>query len=411
MNPDRYEIIQPPGGPRIVLASLPHSECAALSFYIPAGSRHEPSHQAGLAHFLEHMSFKGTSRRNARQLNIEAESAGAQINACTSEDHTVYEGRGEAEHLPLLADLLADMVWNSTLPPHELELEREVIGEEITLYRESPSDHIGDLISRALWGKHPLGNPISGTLESIAGITRQALASFRDLHHHRNDLVIAAAGPWQAAELLDTLTPLLPQTWHAPPATPPFHPSQEHPNHIREIRETDQLQLALAWHGPARSSPERHALRLLSLMLGETASSRLFLDLREERGLCYQISSDSSHFEDTGAFEISAGLDPDARAEAIDRILDTLQDFCLHGPQPGELERAKRLAITQSKFAFETTAAHAQWAGEMLLSHPTVPTAREARNRLLAVQDHDVIEAARKIFQNTPPCIAEISPP
>ena len=178
------------------MATVVDSECAALTIHVPAGSRDESGLPAGLAHFVEHMVFKGTERRSARDLSFEIENAGGQINACTSEDQTIYEGRGEAEMLPILAEVLSDMVWHATFPESEIQLEREVIGEEITMYRESPADHIGDLISTALWGDHPLGHPISGSLESIARIDRQSLLEFRDRHHFRKDLVIAAAGPF-----------------------------------------------------------------------------------------------------------------------------------------------------------------------------------------------------------------------
>jgi predicted Zn-dependent peptidase len=141
-----YQWQRIPNGPRLAVATLMDSECAALTIHVPAGSRDEAGLPAGLAHFVEHRVFKGTNRRTARDLSFEIENAGGQINACTSEDQTVYEGRGEAEMLPILVDVLADMVWHATFPEAEIALEREVIGEEITMYREAPSDHIGDLI-------------------------------------------------------------------------------------------------------------------------------------------------------------------------------------------------------------------------------------------------------------------------
>jgi predicted Zn-dependent peptidase len=191
-----YEWRQLPNGPRLAVATLAESECAALSIYIPAGSRDETDFPPGLAHFVEHMVFKGTKRRSARELSFEIENAGGQLNACTSEDQTVYEGRGEADLMPVLADVLSDMVWHATFPESEIGLEREVIGEEITMYKESPADHIGDLISNALWDIHPLGNSVSGSLESIAEIDRETLVKFSKRHHFRSDIVIAAAGPF-----------------------------------------------------------------------------------------------------------------------------------------------------------------------------------------------------------------------
>ena len=405
-----YEWRRIPGGPRLAVATVADSECAALTIHIPAGSRDESGLPAGLAHFVEHMVFKGTQRRSAKELSFTIENAGGQINACTSEDQTVYEGRGEAEMLPVLADVLSDMVWHATFPQSEIRLEREVIGEEITMYRESPADHIGDLVSKALWGEHPLGNPISGTLESIKKIGRRELQAFRDHHHFRNDLVIAAAGPFTADEVMKTIAPHLPQAFHEPRAAAEFDRNLAQCAHVTDRRETDQLQLSLAWHTAGRHSESRHALRLLSMILGETASSRLFLELREERGLCYQIGSDITMFHETGAFEINAGLDPDARGEALACIDREIDDLAANGPRPGELERAKRLAIAQSKLAFETTSAHATWAGEGVLDFGRIPSPVEWRERVISVTDSDVQSIAREIFLNQKPAIAEIGP-
>ena len=408
MNKATYEWRQLPAGPRLAVATLAESECAALSIYIPAGSRDEAGLPAGLAHFVEHMVFKGTERRTARQLSFEIEDAGGQINACTSEDQTVYEGRGEADLMPLLADVLADMVWQAKFPEAEIQLEREVIGEEITMYRESPADHIGDLISEALWADHPLGNPISGSLESIARIDRGRLLDFRDRHYFRDDIVIAAAGPFSTDEVLAMISPHLPERFHAPARPVAFDRAGSMPRTVADARESDQLQLALAWHTPGRHSERRHALRMLSMMLGEAASSRLFLELREERGLCYQVSSDVTFFEETGAFEISAGLDPESRGEALDCIRREIADLVTNGPRPGELDRAKRLTVAQSKLSFESTGSHAAWAGEGVLDFGRIPSPAEWRSQILAVTDADVQAAAREIFLDREPSTAEI---
>lgn len=411
MTPVTRDWLQLPGGPRVTVATLPDSECAALSIYVPAGSRDETDLPAGLAHFVEHMVFKGTATRSARELSLTIESAGGQLNACTTEDHTVYEGRGEADLLPVLVDVLADMVWHAAFPAAEITLEREVIGEEITMYRENPADHIGDLISAALWSGHPLGHPISGTPESIVSINRGRLVAFRDRHHFRDDLVIAAAGPFGLAELRRLLEPRLPAAFHPAVGRLGFDQATTPPTSLTESRETDQLQLALAWHTPGRHHPGRHALRLLSLMLGEAASSRLFLELREERGLCYHISSDVTLFEDTGAFEISAGLDPAARDEALACVFRELDDLAARGPRPGELDRAKRLAIAHSKLAFESTAAHAAWAGECLLDFGAILSPVAWRQQVLAVTDTEIRDAAARIFSGKSFAQAEISGP
>lgn len=410
MNGAEYTWERIPDGPRLAVASIPGSECAALSVFLPAGSRDDPPDQAGLAHFVEHMVFKGTARRSARELSLEIESAGGQTNACTSEEHTVYEARGDAALLPLFADILADMIWHSRCAPEDIETERDVIGEEITMYRESPSDHIGDLISSALWAPHPLGRPISGSHESISRINQSSLLSFRDLHHRRDDLVIAVAGPFGFREACDIMLPHLPAAFTRPVPVLPFRRAAGKPAHLIETRDTEQLQLALAFHGPARTSPQRHALRLLSILLGESASSRLFLELRENRGLCYQISTDTTLLSDTGSFEIVAGLDPESREEALTCIERELDDLARNGPTPAELERAKRLAVSQNKMSMESTASEVVWAGESLLEYGEILTPGEARQRLLAVTPEDVHRMAAELFKVGNRAMAEIRP-
>ena len=351
------------------------------------------------------MAFKGTQTRSAKELTLAIESGGGQANACTSEDHTVYEAQGEATLIPTLLEVLADMVWHSIFPQKEIKLERDVIGEEITMILESPSDHIGDLLAAATWPHHPLGHSISGSLESIKKINRSSLQNFANAHHFRSDIVIATAGPITAEEVLKILLPLLPKKSQTPPPRQPYLPTPS--RNIIDQRPTDQLQLGLAWHTPGRHAAERHALRMLSLILGESSSSRLFTELREERGLCYQIGSETSLFHETGALQIIAGLDPDSREESLATIFQQTNDLAKNGPLPGELERAQCLAISQSKLAFESTASHCAWAGESLLFYGEIPTPQQARENLLTVTPEQVRCIAQKIFSH-PPAIAEI---
>ena len=404
--PATYTTHDLPGGPRLAHAHLPESECAAVSIYLPVGSRDEMGDlPSGLAHFSEHMAFKGTKTRSAKELTLAIESGGGQANACTSEDYTVYEAQGEAELMPVLIDVLADMVWHSIFPENEIELERDVIGEEIIMIRETPSDHINDLLAAALWPEHSLGQSISGSLESIAKIDRALLLDFANTHHFRSDLVIATAGPMSAEAILEMLLPLLPKQFKTPVqrSNATFSPSRE----IIERRPTDQLQLAIAWHTPGRHAPERHALRLLSLILGESSSSRLFTELREERGLCYQVGSELALFEETGALQIIAGLDPESREESLETLFRETADLAQNGPRPGELDRAKRLAIAQSKLSFESTSAHCSWVGEGLLFFGHIPVPQQARENLLNVTDAEVQAIAQTIFAQKP-AMAEI---
>lgn len=407
MNPARYESLVLPSGFRLAVSTLPESECAAFSVHVGAGSRDDLPGLAGTAHFVEHMVFKGTQRRDARAISLEAEDAGGSLNACTTEDQVVYEARGDADALPLLADITADIVWHAAFPEREIPLEREVIAEEIVMYRESPGDHIGDLISEALWSPHPLGESVSGSEESIARVEKVELATFRDRHHFRSDTVISVASPLSPQAVMEMLAPHLPHSRAAVESVPVN--GLPKPGHVVDERDTDQLQLALAWRTPGRNDPRRHALRLLSMILGESAGSRLFQELREKRGLCYHVSCDATFFAEAGSFEIHTGLAPKGRAEALGCIERELEDLAKNGPRAEELARAKRLAASQMKMAMESTASHASWAGDSLLQYGRIITPAEA----LAVWEEvtaEEIQAVTGEFLNGGRAMAEIRP-
>ncbi len=408
MNPATYESLRLPSGFRLAVSTLPRSECASFSIQVPAGSRDDLPGLAGIAHFVEHMVFKGTEKRDARAISLEIEDAGGSLNACTTEDQTAYEARGDADSLPLLAEIAADIVWNSVFPAKEIPLERDVIAEEIVMYRESPGDHIGDMISAALWTPHPLGESVSGSEESIARIRKKELAAFRDLHHFREDVVISVAGPFDAAHVADLLATLLPQSRPSIPTT--AIDGLPSPGHLIDERDPDQLQLALAWRTPGRLDPCRHALRLLSMILGESAGSRLFQELREKRGLCYQVNCDATFFHDAGSFEIHAGLSPKSREEALDCIVREIEDLSANGPRPDELARAKRLAASQTKMAMESTAAHGSWAGDCLLQYDRIIPPAEALATWQAVTSEEIRNVAADLLKPELRAMAEIRP-
>ncbi len=408
-----YQVIETAAGFRLALARLPASECAALSIHLGAGSRDDPAGLGGLAHFVEHMVFKGTRRRTALEVSVETEDAGASLNAGTGEDQTTYEARGDAATLPLLADVLAELVWDPVFPEHEVDVERDVISEEIVLYEETPSDHISDLLSQAMWSPDPLGAPVAGTLESIRSIGRDDLVGFRERHHFQRDTVIAVAGPFTVEEVLAALADRLPEargTASAPPtAATAVEPEGPRPPLVT-TRDTHQVQLALGFPVFGRRDPRRHALRMLSMILAEGWSSRLFQTLREQRGLCYHVCSDIGLFEDRGSFEIHSGLDPESLDEALECIRGEIDDLASRGPRPAEVERARRLAGSQLRASMESTGSHASWIGECLLQHDQLVTPAEALARLEPVTPKQIRDLAAEFLAADRAIRAEIRP-
>lgn len=405
----KHDIVR---GFHVATCEVPHVESVSVGIFIPVGSRFEHAAINGTAHFAEHIIFKGTSNRNALQLAIDIEGSGGTVNAFTTEDQTCLETRGPAELLPLFLEVMSDMLWNSSFDPVEVEREREVINEEIVMYQENPGEHLHDLLSMALWPDHPLGRQICGTEASILGINSDSLREFTEQHYSVEGLTISISGKVNHDEVLKLIEKYFPAKSHPLPefrkfTQPAF--SGKVPL-IHDQRDIEQSHLALAFHTSGRQSEQRQVLRMLSLLLGETMSSRLFQELREKRGLCYSVSSDFSLYEDTGTFEIHAALDSTRLEESILAIYQLLTDVLENGFTDAELAQAKRFAMGQAKIGLETPQAHMNWMGDSLTSFGKIVDPVESRNMLECVSLTQIKELAKKTFKRENLAIASIGP-
>ncbi len=393
-------------------------ESVAVGIYLPTGSRYETPELNGIAHFTEHMIFKGTKTRSALDLAIQVEGAGGSINAFTTEDQTCIETRGPANLLPQFLEVMTDMVWSSNFDAEEIEREREVIAEEIVMYQENPSDHIHDLLSEALWPEHPLGRPITGTEETIKNINSKALAEFTKNYYQTNGqgLTLAVAGKVTHAEVCKIAEKNLP---------PKPNNAQEHklfekyshtltePNrftHLHDQRDIDQVHLAIAFHTAGRHSEQRHVLRVMSLIMGETMSSKLFQELREKRGLCYHIASDYSLYHDTGTFEIHAGLDATRLDESLLAINQLIKQILTTGFTQDELDQAISFATGQSKIALESTHSRMSWMGDSLLCFDKIISPDDARSTLQSTTLEELHQLAKQLFTANNMAVASIGP-
>lgn len=405
-------------GIHVATAEMPHMESVAVGIYLPTGSRYETPELNGIAHFTEHMIFKGTKTRSALDLAIQVEGAGGSINAFTTEDQTCIETRGPANLLPQFLEVMTDMVWSSNFDAEEIEREREVIAEEIVMYQENPSDHIHDLLSEALWPEHPLGRPITGTEETIKNINSKALAEFTKNYYQTNGqgLTLAVAGKVTHAEVCKIAEKNLP---------PKPNNAQEHklfekyshtltePNsftHLHDQRDIDQVHLAIAFHTAGRHSEQRHVLRVMSLIMGETMSSKLFQELREKRGLCYHIASDYSLYHDTGTFEIHAGLDATRLDESLLAINQLIKQILTTGFTQDELDQAISFATGQSKIALESTHSRMSWMGDSLLCFDKIISPDDARSTLQSTTLEELHQLAKQLFTANNMAVASIGP-
>ncbi len=277
---------------------MPHLETVALGIWVKAGARDERPEENGIAHFLEHMAFKGTRRRSAQAIAEEIESAGGEINASTGMETTTYYARVLKNDWKLALDILADIFTESVLDPEELERERDVILQEIAAANDQPDDLVFDLAQAACYGDHPLGRSILGTADLIGGVNREQMLAWRDRNYWASRIVVAAAGNIDhrafaaEAERLFGKIEMGQQPQREPPVFTPKSETAQKP--------LDQTHVVLSFAAPGYRDPDIYALQVLSSILGGGMSSRLFQEVREKRGLCYSVFSFGSAYEDAG---------------------------------------------------------------------------------------------------------------
>lgn len=410
MESPRYQTTTLPNGLRIGTVELPDRRVAALGIWTGTGSRHEPARLAGVAHLVEHMVFKGTTRRSARKISLDIEGVGGELNAFTSEDHTCYHAVVPASRLATAADVLADIFLHARYTERDCRREKEVILEEIQMYRENPGQHVEDLLSEAVWPGHPLGRIITGTAASLEKLGSHELREWTNRTHVAANTVLAVASPWSHAEVVQILQPAfgtLPQG--KLPRALPF-PARRAATRRTETRETEQTHLALGFRTPGRRHASRHATRLLSVLAGEAMGSRFFHALREQRGLCYAVHTETDVFEETGLFEVYTAVE-NGKLEAATRALGReLNRLITHPPKTMELARAREFALGQQDLWFESTVNQMNWVGECLLWHGRVVAPEAARARLGALTTADIAATAEKILRPEKAAIALIGP-
>src|SRR5438105_412655 len=338
----RYEVHRFPNGLTVATAPMPHMASVSVGLWIGVGGRFEPEPLNGASHFIEHMLFKGTARRNAHQISQAVEGIGGYLNAFTGEESTCFYAKARSEHFEHLLSVIMDMFLNSLFEPGEIEKEREVIKEELAMYLDQPQHLVQDLLNEIMWPDHPLGRPLTGTEKSLDRLSRKQLLDFRRNNYVAPTIVIAVAGNIEPTRVQRAVQRLLPNV--SAGKRPNFlqaESDQKGPEVRFATKQTSQLQLAIGIRVCSRHDERRFPLRLLNTLLGENASSRLFQVLREEHGLAYSIHSSVSHFDDVGCLTISAGLDNADIAKALELIVLQLRRFLEQPPTSKELRQSR----------------------------------------------------------------------
>lgn len=378
-------------GLRVAVLPMPQVASVSIGLWIGVGGRHEPAPWCGISHFIEHLAFKGTPTRTASALARAVEGRGGYLDAFTQEELTCFHARIAAEHLADTLELLADLYRNPRFAEADVQRERQVIAEEIAMYRDQPAHLAEDLLMEALWTQHPLGRPLTGSEATLARMTPAVLRRFHRDHYQPRTTVLVLAGAVEKAQAV----PLAERWFGAIPARPrrPFRPAgadvARQPVVVRP-HTSEQTQLALGFRTFSRRDPRRTALKLGSIILGENMSSRLFRKVREQRGWAYSISSSSVLFADTGMFAVDAGLDGGRTLDGLVLILQELNRLAVAPPSRVEWRAARDYAIGQLRLGLESPASRMSWVGEPLLLSGRWWKPDQVEQRLAAVTPEEI---------------------
>lgn len=394
-----------PGGLRVVTETVPGVRSVSLGIWIGVGSRDESPLQAGAAHYLEHLLFKGTRRRTAVQIAEEFDAVGGDLNAFTAKEHTCYYAHVLDTDLPLAVDVLADVVTDATLAPPDVEIERGVVLEEIAIRDDDPEDLLGELFDEELFGAHPLGRPVIGSEESVRGMSRETLHEFWRSRYTTPRMVVAAAGNLVHDEVVDLVTAALAAAAGragAAAPVPPRRPApvvlEARPRLVLRPDDTEQAHLLLGVPGLSRHDPRRTVLTVLNTALGGGPSSRLFQQVREQRGLAYSVYSALSAYADAGSFSVYAGCAPERLDEVVTVVRAVLAEVAADGLTPAELVRAQGNLRGGMVLGLEDTPSRMNRIGRSELDHGRQRTITESLDRISAVTTEQVAALAEELL-------------
>ncbi len=403
---EQVKITTLPSGLTVLTERMERVETVSFGAYIGAGTRHEMAAENGVAHFLEHMAFKGTASRSAVDIAEAIENVGGHINAYTSREQTAYYVKLLKEDLGLGVDIIGDILCHSSFEQDELERERGVILQEIGQANDTPDDIVFDHFQSAAYPAQPMGRPVLGTETIIRGMKRDALPGFMNAHYTPDNMVIAACGNLEHEQVTDLVQRYfadLPNAEREEPMSADYTGGE-----YRESRDLDQAHIVLGFDAPAYGAPDYYPSMLLSTLLGGGMSSRLFQEIREKRGLVYSIYSFTSPAKDGGLFGIYAGTGESEAAELMPVTLEELAKVQLHITE-AELNRARAQLKAGLLMSLESTGSRCEQLARQWQIFGRVIPASETVAKIEAVTEADIRAAAAKIFRQRP-TLATIGP-
>lgn len=398
-------------GVKIVTSPMVRKQSVAIGIWINAGARFETPKISGISHFLEHLVFKGTKSYSCQKIKESIEGVGGALNGFTTEELTCFLVKIPSRYLDLALDILADMVVNPTLPVREINKERTVILEEIKMYKDLPQSYVYEMLDGLLWPDQPLGMSILGSTESVSRIMRKDLYAYKESYYSPENIVISAAGLLNQERFKDKVRKRL--SCLKKKGTNEFSKASEMQGQPRlEIlsKDTEQTHLAIGFHALKRDHPLKYALAILHIILGANSSSRLFSEIRENRGLAYEIGTLVKRLKDTGAFIVHAGVDNKNVEFAIKLIFQELQKVSKKPVTKDEFRRAKEFFLGQLMLALEDTMDQMLWIGESTVSLDRTHTLQQVIRDVNKVSLEELGQVSRIIFKEDKTNIAIIGP-
>jgi predicted Zn-dependent peptidase len=378
---------------------MPHTRSVSVCIYMGAGSRYESEQLSGVSHFIEHLCFRGTEKRKtAKEISGAIEGVGGVLNGGTDKELTVYWCKVAQPHFVMALDVLADMVLNSRFDLQDIEKERHIIVEEISMSKDAPNQLVGMLLDELLWPNHPLGRDVAGTNKSVEAMSREQMRDYMDAEYTPANTVIAIAGNIQHDDTINEVSKVLGQ-WQNKKKRLDYVPYIEDKNPRMKIenRETEQTHLCLALPGLSLQHPHRFTLDLMNVILGEGMSSRLFIEVRDKLGLAYNIHSYLDHFQDSGALTVYAGVHPKKLEIGINAILEQLT-LLKEKVSEEELHKAKELSKGRLLLRMEDSRSVAGWVGGQEILSGKIMDVEEVVAIIDKVTAKDMVAVAKELL-------------
>jgi predicted Zn-dependent peptidase len=399
------EVTRLPSGLAVVTETMPHLQTASLGVWVGSGSRDERPDEHGISHLLEHMAFKGTARRNARQIAEEIEAVGGDLNAATSVETTAYYARVLAADVPLALDVLSDILSEPAFDPEELQREQNVIVQEIGATEDAPDDLVFDKLQQTAFPGQAVGRPILGTPETVRSFDRKRLFAYLSRNYRAPDMVVAATGAVDHRLVVSQVERLFSK--FSGPAAPVPEPARFIGGSHIENRELEQVHVALAMPGVAQRDPDLFSMQVFTSVLGGGMSSRLFQEVREIRGLCYAIYAFHAPYSDTGMFGLYAGTDaadvPELMRVVVDQITNAAETVT-----EAEVARAKAQMKAGLLMALESSSTRAEQLARQMFAWGRPIPLEELVGRIDAVTVESARAAGRALIRRGRPAIAAL---